>query len=62
LAGNIPDSKTVKQLLSDLNVLNLPKVKLVMDQGFYSTQNMNDLYVENLWEDQNLKTRKSIRL
>jgi transposase len=44
LSGNISDSKTVKRLLADLNVLNLPKVKLVMDRGFYSTQNMNDLY------------------
>jgi transposase len=44
LAGNIPDSKTVKQLLADLNVLNLPKIKLVMDRGFYSTQNIHDLY------------------
>jgi transposase len=48
LAGNIPDSKTVKKLLVDLNVLGFSKVKLVMDRGFYSEANINSLYKEHL--------------
>ncbi|MFZ3171151.1 MAG: transposase [Carboxydocellales bacterium] len=36
LAGNIPDVKTAKTLLADLDVLELGKIKLVMDRGFYS--------------------------
>lgn len=48
LAGNIPDSKTVKNLLADLNVLGIPKVKLVMDRGFYSRDNINGLYKEHV--------------
>lgn len=43
LAGNIPDSKTVKQLLSALDILGFSKVKLVMDRGFYSEANINAL-------------------
>ncbi|HQE49807.1 MAG TPA: IS1634 family transposase [Fervidobacterium sp.] len=48
LAGNIPDSKTVKNLLADLNVLGIPKVKLVMDRGFYSEDNINGLYRDHV--------------
>jgi transposase len=48
LPGNIPDVKTVKVLLSDLNELGLDKVKLVMDRGFYSEKNVNDLMKEHL--------------
>ena len=48
LAGNIPDVKTVKTLLDDLDVLGLGKVKLVMDRGFYSESNINSLYREHL--------------
>lgn len=48
LAGNIPDSKTVKNLLADLNVLGIPKVKLVMDRGFYSEDNINALYKDHI--------------
>ena len=48
LAGNIPDSKTVKNLLADLNILGIPKVKLVMDRGFYSEDNINGLFKEHL--------------
>lgn len=48
LAGNIPDVKTVKNLLADLDVLGFSKVKLVMDRGFYSKDNINDLYKEHL--------------
>ncbi len=48
LAGNIPDSKTVKNLLADLNVLGFSKTKLVMDRGFYSEQNINGLLKEHV--------------
>jgi len=48
LAGNIPDVKTVKNLLADLDILGFSKVKLVMDRGFYSEDNINALYKEHL--------------
>jgi transposase len=48
LAGNIPDSKTVKNLLTELDILGFSKVKLVMDRGFYSKENINDLFKEHL--------------
>lgn len=48
LSGNIPDSKTIKNLLADLNVLGFSKVKLVMDRGFYSEVNINSLYREHI--------------
>jgi hypothetical protein len=48
LAGNIPDSKTIKNLLADLDVLGFSKVKLVMDRGFYSEDNINALFKEHL--------------
>lgn len=48
LAGNIPDSKTIKNLLAELNVLGFTKVKLVMDRGFYSEDNINALFKAHL--------------
>jgi transposase len=48
LAGNIPDSKTVKILLAELNVLGIRKVKLVMDRGFYRESNVNDMFKEHI--------------
>ncbi len=48
LAGNIPDSKTVKNLLAELDILGFSKVKLVMDRGFYSEDNINALFNEHL--------------
>lgn len=48
LAGNIPDSKTIKHLLHDLDILGYSKVKLVMDRGFYSQDNINALFKERL--------------
>ena len=44
LAGNIPDAKTVRYLLEELDILGYSKVKLVMDRGFYSEDNINCLY------------------
>lgn len=48
LAGNIPDSKTVKHVLEDLDILSLGKTKFVMDRGFYSEANINGLYQEHI--------------
>ncbi|MBR5757687.1 MAG: IS1634 family transposase [Thermoguttaceae bacterium] len=47
-AGNIPDVKTVRELLNKLDVLGYEKVKLVMDRGYYSAENVNALYKERL--------------
>ena len=43
LAGNIPDVKTVRKLLEDLDIYGLGKAKLMMDRGFYSVLNVNGL-------------------
>jgi len=48
LAGNIPDAKTVRHLLEDLDILGYSKVKLVMDRGFYSEYNINCLYMNHV--------------
>lgn len=48
LAGNIPDSKTVKHLLKELDILGFGKAKFVMDRGFYSEANINGLYREHV--------------
>ena len=48
LAGNISDVKTVKHLLADLSNLGFSKVKLVMDRGFYSKENIDALYQNHL--------------
>jgi len=48
LAGNIPDVKTVKHLLSDIDFLSSSSVKLVMDRGFYSEANINSLFQNHL--------------
>lgn len=44
LPGNISDMKTVRKLLKDVDFLNFKKLKLVMDRGFYSVENVNALY------------------
>jgi transposase len=44
LPGNISDVSTIKNLLADLAILSFEKVKLVMDRGFYSEDNINSLY------------------
>ncbi|WP_373840124.1 transposase [Methanospirillum sp.] len=48
LAGNIPDSKTIRHLLKELDILGYSKVKLVMDRGFYSEHNINSLYQNHI--------------
>ena len=47
-AGNVPDVKTVRELLYELDVLDYGKIKLVMDRGYYSAENVNALYKERL--------------
>ncbi|MBU4486670.1 MAG: IS1634 family transposase [Candidatus Delongbacteria bacterium] len=44
LPGNITDVKTIQKLLADINFLDMGRVKLVMDRGFYSEDNINRLY------------------
>ena len=49
LSGNIPDVKTVNELtvnelVRELDVFGYGKIKLVMDCGFYSKDNINALY------------------
>lgn len=48
LPGNISDIKTVKNLLADIQELGYKKVKLVMDRGFASIENINALYQNHL--------------
>ena len=44
LPGNITDVMTIQNLLKGIDYLDLRKVKLVMDRGFYSAKNVNALY------------------
>lgn len=44
LPGNIPDVKTIQNMLADIDFLQISKIKLVMDRGFYSENNINALY------------------
>lgn len=48
LAGNVPDVKTIRELLRDLDILGYSKIKLVMDRGYYSADNMNALFKAHL--------------
>jgi len=43
LPGNISDVRTLRNLLDTFAKLGMPKVHLVMDRGFYSTTNVDDL-------------------
>jgi len=44
LPGNLTDVKTIDKLVKDITFLQLDKVKLVLDRGFYSAENLNKLY------------------
>ncbi len=44
LPGNITDVMTVENLLAGISHLDLKKVRLVMDRGFYSEKNVNELF------------------
>ncbi len=48
LAGNIPDVKTLKKLLADMDTLGHKKFKVVLDRGFFSASNINDLYKHHI--------------
>lgn len=43
LPGNITDVKTIENLIKDIDFIELDKINLVMDRGFYSEKNINDL-------------------
>ena len=44
LSGNIPDVKTVNTLVKELDMLGYGKIKFVMDRGFYSKTNIDQLF------------------
>ena len=44
LPGNITDVMTITNLLAGIEYLNLNKIKIVMDRGFYSAKNVNALF------------------
>jgi transposase len=48
LPGNITDVKTVKNLIADIDCLEYKKIKLVMDRGFYSEDNVNAMLATHL--------------
>ena len=48
MAGNIPDVKTLRKLLADMNTLGYEKIKVVLDRGFFSAANINDMYRHHL--------------
>ena len=48
IAGNVPDVKTVRELLRELDVLGYEKIKLVIDRGYYSKDNINALYKNHM--------------
>lgn len=44
LPGNVTDVLTLRKLLRDLEQMDMGKVKLVLDRGFYSARNIDALY------------------
>lgn len=44
LPGNITDVKTIKQLMAEFDVMGYKKVSVVLDRGFYSKRNIDELY------------------
>ena len=47
LAGNISDVSTINHLIGDIGFLNLQKVKLILDRGFYSKSNIDALFANH---------------
>jgi transposase len=43
LPGNITDVTTVEKLLSGIDYLDMKKIMLIMDRGYYSERNLNEL-------------------
>lgn len=48
LAGNIPDVKTLRKLLADMNTLGYEKIKAVLDRAVFSAASINDLYKHHM--------------
>ena len=44
MPGNITDVMTMENILAGIQYLELDKIKIVMDRGFYSEKNINELY------------------
>ena len=44
LPGNVTDVTTLRKLLRDLRYMDIDRVKLVLDRGFYSAKNIDALY------------------
>ncbi|BBB89567.1 MAG TPA: transposase [Methylomusa anaerophila] len=44
LPGNINDVKTIKQLMHEFDVMGYKKVNVILDRGFYSKKNIDELY------------------
>lgn len=44
LPGNITDVSTLRQLMGEFDVMGYSKVRVVLDRGFYSKDNINALY------------------
>jgi len=44
LPGNITDVKTVKQLMHEFSVMGYKKVNVILDRGFYSKGNVDELF------------------
>jgi len=44
LPGNISDVKTVKQLMHEFGAMGYKKVNVILDRGFYSKRNIDELY------------------
>jgi len=47
-SDQIPEMKTIRELLRELDVLGYENIKLVMDRGYYSAYNINALYKGHL--------------
>jgi transposase len=47
LPGNITDVSTIRKLLRDISFLEIKKLKVVLDRGFFSANNINALYREH---------------
>lgn len=48
LPGNTADVSTLMNLLKEIEYLDKKKVKLVMDRGFYSKANVNEMYKRHI--------------
>jgi len=44
IPGNITDVMTIKNLLAEVQYLDLKKISLAMDRGYYSKKNINELF------------------